>query len=230
MAYQHLIESLPETYLKKLFAVYQTALTTLLRDSKCKSKPKSKSKSKAKTHEKRAGRERGARVSRSDLTPLEINKALRKASGHAEERLVNMVALRSMKQARYAEENLVALPEELDYATAAALGCRFTTAYRAVVARGRLEAGEWVAVHGCGGVGLSAIMIARSLNARVVAVDVNPAALELATELGAERVVDGRGDGRGDDVAAAIVEATGGGAHLSLDALGHPAILWNSVS
>jgi len=127
---------------------------------------------------------------------------------------------------RYAEDNLVALPDELDHVTAAALGCRFTTAYRAVVVQGRLKAGEWGAVHGCGGVGLSAIMIARSLDARVVAVDVNPAALELATELGAELTVDGRGD----DVAAAIVAATAGGAHLSLDALGHPAILWNSVS
>jgi alcohol dehydrogenase len=127
---------------------------------------------------------------------------------------------------RYAEDNLVTLPPELDYVTAAALGCRFTTAYRAVVAQGRVKADEWVAVHGCGGVGLSAVMIARSLGARVLAVDVNPAALELATSLGAEATVDG---GAGN-VAAAVVDATAGGAHLSVDALGHPAILWNSVS
>ncbi len=127
---------------------------------------------------------------------------------------------------RYAEDNLVALPDELDFVTAAALGCRFTTAYRAVVAQGRARAGEWVAVHGCGGVGLSAIMIARSLGARVVAVDVNPAALALAASLGAEVSVDASSGG----VAAAIVDATDGGAHLSLDALGDPAILWSSVS
>jgi alcohol dehydrogenase len=126
----------------------------------------------------------------------------------------------------YAEDNLVALPDELDYVTAAALGCRFTTAYRAVVAQGRLKAGEWVAVHGCGGVGLSAVMIARSLGARVVAVDVNPAALALATDLGAEVAVDGRVD----DVGAAVVEASSGGVQLSVDALGHPSILWTSVS
>ena len=53
------------------------------------------------------------------------------------------------------------------------LGCRFATAYRAVVQVGRAQPGEWVAVHGCGGVGLSAVMIAAGLGARVVAVDVS---------------------------------------------------------
>ena len=127
---------------------------------------------------------------------------------------------------RYAEDNMVLLPDEIEYVTAAALGCRFTTAYRAVAARARAVAGEWVAVHGCGGVGLSAIMIARSLDARVVAVDINPAALELAVDLGAEVAIDGRAG----DVAASILDATGGGAHVSIDAMGHPAILRASVS
>jgi alcohol dehydrogenase len=127
---------------------------------------------------------------------------------------------------RYAEDNMVLLPDEIEYVTAAALGCRFTTAYRAVSARARTTAGEWVAVHGCGGVGLSAIMIARSLDARVAAVDINPAALELAVDLGAEVAIDGRAG----DVAATILDATGGGAHVSIDAMGHPAILRASVS
>ena len=73
-----------------------------------------------------------------------------------------------------------ALPDELSYGTAASLGCRFATAFRAVVARGRVAAGEWVAVHGCGGVGLSAVMVAAASGARVIAVDVSPRALELA--------------------------------------------------
>jgi alcohol dehydrogenase len=127
---------------------------------------------------------------------------------------------------RYAEENMVLLPDEIEYTTAAALGCRFTTAYRAVVARARITEDDWVAVHGCGGVGLSAIMIACSLGARVVAVDINPAALEMAVDLGAEVAVDGRAG----DIAAAILDATGGGAHASIDAMGHPAILRASVS
>jgi alcohol dehydrogenase len=123
-----------------------------------------------------------------------------------------------------ADVNLVAVPEELDLATAAALGCRYATAFRAVVAVGRVRPGEWVAVHGCGGVGLSAVQIAAAAGARVVAVDVSAAALELASSLGAEATVDGV-----TDVPAAVAELTGGGAHLSLDALGAAVTCENSV-
>src|SRR5450631_1542035 len=86
----------------------------------------------------------------------------------------------------HADVNLVRLPDGLDPAVAASLGCRFATAYRAVLGQGRLVAGEWVAVHGCGGVGLSAIMVAVAHGARVVAVDVQPGALAMAASLGAE--------------------------------------------
>src|SRR3954464_2255871 len=123
-----------------------------------------------------------------------------------------------------ADVNLVAVPEDLDLATAAALGCRYATAFRAVVHVGRVRAGEWVAVHGCGGVGLSAVQIAAAAGARVVAVDVAPGALALARELGAEHTLDG-----GADVPAAVAELTGGGAHVSLDALGAPSTCANSV-
>jgi D-arabinose 1-dehydrogenase-like Zn-dependent alcohol dehydrogenase len=123
-----------------------------------------------------------------------------------------------------ADVNLVAVPEALDLPTAAALGCRYATAFRAVVQVARVRAGEWVAVHGCGGVGLSAVQIAAAAGARVVAVDVAPAALELARELGAEHVVDGAAD-----VPAAVAELTGGGAHVSLDALGAAVTCENSV-
>jgi D-arabinose 1-dehydrogenase-like Zn-dependent alcohol dehydrogenase len=123
-----------------------------------------------------------------------------------------------------ADVNLVAVPEELDLATAAALGCRYSTAFRAVVQVARVRAGEWVAVHGCGGVGLSAVQIAAAAGARVIAVDVAPGALALARELGAEHTVDG-----GADVPAAVVELTGGGAHVSLDALGAAVTCANSI-
>lgn len=133
-----------------------------------------------------------------------------------------------------ADTNLVALPETVDFATAASLGCRFATAYRALVARARLTKGEWVTVVGAGGVGLSAVMIARALGARVVAVDRNPAALAVAAELGAEHTVLSDGDDRrsGDDgeagadgadgagVEATIRELTDGGAHVAVDAVG----------
>ncbi len=117
-----------------------------------------------------------------------------------------------------ADVNLVALPDGLSFAAAAALGCRYATAYRAVVQQGRVAAGEQVAVFGCGGVGLSAIQIAVAYGADVVAVDVSAAALEHAASLGAAHTVLGRA-GDGDGVAA-VVEATRGGAHLSLDAFG----------
>ncbi|AVT35629.1 zinc-dependent alcohol dehydrogenase family protein [Plantactinospora sp. BB1] len=120
----------------------------------------------------------------------------------------------------HADVNLVRLPDELGFAGAAALGCRFGTAFRAVVAQGRVTAGEWVAVHGCGGVGLSAVMIAVACGARVVAVDVSPAALELARRFGAAACLDAGTLSGPQAVAEAIRELTGGGAHLSLDALG----------
>ncbi|WP_030418196.1 zinc-dependent alcohol dehydrogenase family protein [Streptomyces sp. SCSIO 75703] len=127
----------------------------------------------------------------------------------------------------HADVNLVALPDGMSYATAASLGCRFATAFRAVVQRGAVRAGEWVAVHGCGGVGLSAVMIAAASGARVVAVDVSPRALEMARSLGAAECVDAR---VAADTAAAVRDLTGGGAHLSLDALGSPATCAASVN
>jgi alcohol dehydrogenase len=116
----------------------------------------------------------------------------------------------------HADVNLVRIPEGLDWAPAAALGCRFVTAFRAVVDRGRLVEGEWLAVHGCGGVGLSAVMIASALGARVVAIDINAGALAMADELGAEAVIDASSS----DAAAAVMEVTDGGAHVSIDAVG----------
>ncbi|KQW47493.1 alcohol dehydrogenase [Nocardioides sp. Root1257] len=115
-----------------------------------------------------------------------------------------------------ADTNLVALPSCVDYATAAALGCRFATAYRALAGRARVQAGEWVTVVGAGGVGLSAVMIARALGGRVVAVDRNPEALAVATRLGAEHVV--LADGA--DVPDVVAGLTDGGSHVALDAVG----------
>ncbi|WP_327091416.1 zinc-dependent alcohol dehydrogenase family protein [Nonomuraea sp. NBC_01738] len=116
----------------------------------------------------------------------------------------------------HADVNLVALPEEMSYATAAALGCRFATAFRAVTQVGEVRPGEWVAVHGCGGVGLSAVMIASAAGARVVAVDISSDALHLAERAGATHFVNGSAG----DAAAQVRELTRGGAHVSIDALG----------
>ena len=125
-----------------------------------------------------------------------------------------------------ADLNLVALPETIGFATAASLGCRFVTSFRAVVDQGRVTGGQWVAVHGCGGVGLSAIMIAHALGAQVVAVDIGEDKLALARSLGAVVTINAR---TAADVPEAIREVTGGGAHVSLDALGHPETCANSI-
>jgi alcohol dehydrogenase len=125
----------------------------------------------------------------------------------------------------HADLNLVRLPDPLGFVEAAALGCRFMTAYAAVTVHGRPADGDWVAVHGCGGVGLAAVMVAVAAGARVAAVDVEPAKLALARELGAEVTVDARAG----DPAAAVLEATGGGAHVALDALGSAATCAASV-
>ncbi|TVR68010.1 MAG: alcohol dehydrogenase [Spirochaetaceae bacterium] len=129
----------------------------------------------------------------------------------------------------YADGNLVALSPEVSSVTAAALGCRFVTAYRALIDQGRLTAGEWVAVHGCGGVGLSAVMIAAAAGARVIAVDVNARALELAREFGAVALVHAEASAAGASAAEAVRELSGGGVDLSLDALGHPETCVQSV-
>jgi alcohol dehydrogenase len=127
----------------------------------------------------------------------------------------------------HAEGNLVSLPEAVSFTTAASLGCRFATSFRAIVDQGRVRGGDWVAVHGCGGVGLSAIMIASALGANVVAIDVAHPKLDLAKALGAVAVVDARDTA---DVAGAVRELTRGGAHVSVDALGHPETCVNSIS
>ncbi|MGR4069679.1 zinc-dependent alcohol dehydrogenase family protein [Billgrantia sp. C5P2] len=126
-----------------------------------------------------------------------------------------------------ADINLVALPETLDFATAASLGCRFVTSFRAVVDQGKASAGQWVAVHGCGGVGLSAIMIANAVGANVVAIDISQEKLRLARELGAIATVNAA---EVANVPEAVIEVTRGGAHVSLDALGHPITCFNSIS
>jgi D-arabinose 1-dehydrogenase-like Zn-dependent alcohol dehydrogenase len=127
-----------------------------------------------------------------------------------------------------ADVNLVALPDDMPFSVAAALGCRYSTSFRAVVHQGRVQPGEWLAVHGCGGVGLSAIQIAVAHGARVIAIDVSVPALDIAKRLGADRTLD-IGDTDADGVALAVRDMTEGGVHVSLDALGSVATCGASV-
>jgi len=126
----------------------------------------------------------------------------------------------------YADTNLVKLPEEINDVTAATLGCRFITSFRAMVAQGKVSEGQHVAIHGCGGVGLSAIMIANALGAQVTAIDINNETLELAKQLGAQSVVNASSN----NVVEAIKDITKGGAHVSMDALGSEITCLNSIA
>lgn len=127
----------------------------------------------------------------------------------------------------YADINLVSLPESIEFITAASLGCRFVTSFRAVVDQGRVTGGQWVAVHGCGGVGLSAIMIAEALGARVVAIDIDDDKLRFARKVGAEEVVNAT---KVDSVVGYVCDVTDGGAHVSIDALGSAETCANSIA
>jgi alcohol dehydrogenase len=117
----------------------------------------------------------------------------------------------------FASNNLVHLPETMTFEAAAGLGCRFSTAYRAVVDQGAVAEGTAVAVWGCGGVGLSAVMIASALGADVVAIDIDSRALDLAHRFGAADVVLSTA---GSDDVRAVTELLDGGAEVSFDALG----------
>ena len=126
----------------------------------------------------------------------------------------------------HADYNVVSLPEGVSTTDAAALGCRYVTAFHALAHRADVDAGDWVAVHGCGGVGLAATQIATALGANVVAVDVREEPLEMATDLGATATVNGS---EVEDVPDALVAVTNGGPHVSVDALGSEETCRNSV-
>src|SRR5437016_7650040 len=125
----------------------------------------------------------------------------------------------------YADVNLVELPEAVGFVDAASMGCRFMTSFHAIVDQAKVMPGEWVAVHGCGGVGLSAVQIATAIGANVIAVDVTDEKLAFAKELGAVATVNASKD----EPAGAIASITSGGAHVSVDALGVAATCRNSI-
>jgi len=126
----------------------------------------------------------------------------------------------------YADVNLVQLPNAMTFESAAVLGCRFITAYRGLVAQGKVQPGHWVAIHGCGGVGLSAIMIAHSIGAQVIAIDIDDSKLAFAKSLGATITLNAN---KTPNIPLAIKELTKGGVSVSMDALGSTTTCQNSV-
>ena len=93
-----------------------------------------------------------------------------------------------------ADLNCVPLPEQVTFEAASALGCRFMTAWHALQHQAGLRAGEWLAVHGVGGIGLSGVQIATALGAGVVAVDIDDRKLEAARAQGAAVTINARNE------------------------------------
>lgn len=125
-----------------------------------------------------------------------------------------------------ADFNCIRLPEGVDARTAAAIGCRYMTAYHAVMHQGATKPGQWVAVHGTGGVGLSAVQIAAAIGAQVIAIDIDDRKLEKALEEGAVATVNGSSGG----VPEAIRELSHGGVQVSVAALGRREMVLNSIN
>ncbi len=128
--------------------------------------------------------------------------------------------------APWADMNAIRLPDDVSTIEMAGLGCRFMTSFHALAHRADVGAGDRVAVHGCGGIGLSAVDIADALGADVVAVDLHDEKLEMAEEFGASATVNAT---EVDDVAAEVRDVTDGGADVSVDALGIAETCRNSV-
>lgn len=125
-----------------------------------------------------------------------------------------------------ADFNLIKLPSTLDFTSSASLGCRFITAYHGIVNQGKIDDSMFVAIHGCGGVGLSAIMIASVYGAKVIAIDINDKNLEKAKFFGASYTINATDE----EVVDRILEITKGGANLSMDALGSIETSTNSIN
>jgi D-arabinose 1-dehydrogenase-like Zn-dependent alcohol dehydrogenase len=125
----------------------------------------------------------------------------------------------------HADFNYAPLPDSIDFVEASAMGCRYVTSFHGILDQGQVKADESVVVYGCGGVGLSAIQIAAALGARVIAVDLDDRKLELAKTAGASDVINGKTT----DPVKAVRELTGGGADVSVDALGIAATCRNAV-
>jgi 6-hydroxycyclohex-1-ene-1-carbonyl-CoA dehydrogenase len=115
-------------------------------------------------------------------------------------------------------KELVRLPPELPLEESAIIADALTTPFHAVVRRGRVVAGDWVLVLGCGGVGLNLVQMAAAVGARVVAVDLSAEKLAWAERLGAEVTLAAGGEERLD---RAVRRVTGGaGADVAFEAIG----------
>jgi S-(hydroxymethyl)glutathione dehydrogenase/alcohol dehydrogenase len=100
------------------------------------------------------------------------------------------------------------------------IGCGVTTGIGAVINTAKVEAGANVVVFGLGGIGLNVLQGARLVGANmIVGVDTNPAKKALAERFGMTHFVNPKEVG--DDLAAYLVDLTGGGADYSFECIGN---------
>ena len=117
------------------------------------------------------------------------------------------------------ERACVPIPKEVPFDVAGLVGCAVTTGVGAVWNTAGVRPGDRVAVIGCGGVGLSALMAAVAVGAEpIIAVDATASKLEVAKELGAAAGVLWAGSA--EETAEAIIEASGGGVDYAIEATG----------
>jgi D-arabinose 1-dehydrogenase-like Zn-dependent alcohol dehydrogenase len=124
-----------------------------------------------------------------------------------------------------ADYNLIPLPESISFIDAASMGCRFMTSFHGLVDRAKVQPGEWIAVYGCGGIGLAAIHIASAIGARVIAITRSEEKLLKAQELGASFVVNAAKE----NPVEAVLEITKGGSHVAVDAVGEAVTCRNAI-
>src|SRR4051812_48808363 len=117
------------------------------------------------------------------------------------------------------ERSCVPIPRDVPFDVAGLVGCAVTTGVGAVWRTAGVRPGDRVAVIGCGGVGLSAVMAAAAAGAgSIVAVDANKEKLDVAASFGAS--VGVLWAGSPDETAAAVREASGGGVDYAIEAIG----------
>ncbi|MEM4288046.1 MAG: zinc-binding dehydrogenase [Candidatus Caldarchaeum sp.] len=122
--------------------------------------------------------------------------------------------------------NLVRLPESLPLKESSIISDAVSTPYHAVKNRGAVRGGEWVAVIGCGGVGINAVQIASALGGLVIAVDIDDRKLQLAKQLGAVETINTREA----ELGKAVQKIVGGGVDVAFEVVGKPATLEQALS
>jgi aryl-alcohol dehydrogenase len=124
------------------------------------------------------------------------------------------------------ERNVVKVTKDVPLEILGPLACGVQTGAGSVINALRVKPGESFVVFGSGAVGLSAVMGAHVCGATmIIAVDINPSRLNLALELGATHIINGRDE----DVVARIIEITGKGVHHSLDTTGNLTAIQNAI-